>query len=163
MQETQPNLEEQIAALQKQLREKNEQLGKEVEVAQEVPQSKEVPLETVPSSVETVAKEPGPPVPLPPKPLSSKESFPDEWRFKGPRNAPKPSYESPDLAPLLLPFQTDINNMQVDKDHNVFSRALLEEVNKAMLTDNRALVDALHDWLVEKKPELVKFFCEGVE
>ncbi|MBI5153456.1 MAG: hypothetical protein HZA36_03290 [Parcubacteria group bacterium] len=166
MQETQNvDLEKQIAALQEQLRKKNEQLGQRVEAptVQGVPKPKEATPEGIVSGAESVSEQPSTSVPLPPKPpVSSKESFPDEWRFKGPRYAPKPSYELPDLAPLLVPFQNDINKLEVNSDHKVFSKALLEEVNKAVLTDNQAVVDALHDWLVEKKPELVQYFCEGI-
>ena len=167
MQETQnPGLEQQIAALQEQLRKKNEQQGQRVETAtaQEVSQPAEAPPDAVTSSVESVPQQPNVPVSLPPKPPAQGDSSSLKWLdvpFFMAEDV-KRSYELPEFAPLLQPFQADIDGLSADGDHKIFSKALLEEVNKVVATGNEALVDALHDWLVEKRPNLVKYFCEGV-
>jgi|GEM_PF-361529 len=129
------NLEDQIALLHKELEMKQKALEAQ---QKEAPHPKELLREVVGEKIEAIKNVPG--VPLPPSPPQpAKRSEEDEWKLQAPRYQAKPSYELETLAPLLAPFQQMLEEKTLD-----------ETIGEVVKTDNPAIVDAFHDWLVEK-------------
>ncbi len=128
------NLEEQIALLHKELEVKQ----KALEAQQETQHPRELLHEVVGEKIEAIKNTPNmPSPPLPPRPPRKSEE--DEWKLQAPRYQAKPSYELEALASLLAPFQKMLEE-----------KTLEETIVGVVKTDNPALVDAFHDWLVEK-------------
>lgn len=141
------SLEQQIAELQKAVEEKRKQLEEQhaAGVIPELPHPKETVRETVREKIESISQipsgTPSTPPPPPAPPVSSRTEKSDEW-MRLPKmfeRDVKPSYESPDIASQLEPFEQLVTTQGLD--------AAIKEV---VGTQNAALIDAFHDWLVEK-------------
>ncbi len=151
MQKTQ-NLEQQLAELQSQIEMKRKELEEQHKQKIEAGDISKLehPKETISGIIKEKMEEakevqglPQPlPPPVPPKPPLV--SAPDPIAGLRPMKSfteTKPSYESPELAPQLKPFE-DL----------VMSKGLDNAMREIMLAHRQdpAIVDAFHDWLVEK-------------
>jgi len=128
------NLEDQIALLHKELEIKQ----KALEEQKETLHPKELLRQVVGEKIEAAKSVSGvPPTPLPPQPPKKREE--DEWKLQAPLYQAKPSYELETLAPALAPFQKKLEEQTLE-----------ETIGEVIKTGNHALLDAFHDWLVEK-------------